>query len=215
MHKGLSPNLKGLRAGQAGFLSLMVYVELRVDARLIKFLVMKFRTVFTIAVICLFAIGCKSKNALDYNNMIVQNQQSLAKSMEQTEPQLKNYFANYEYDSIASISSRMEAKIDSIIHVIQSKPVPKVKQGENFKKVALNYFDYMKTIYQSYKNYGTETTPEGRMIGLAVISRVTSQEDKMIADMRQAQRVFAKDNGFKIKTSGQKQTGSITASPPK
>jgi hypothetical protein len=176
---------------------------------------MKFRTVFTIAAICFFAIGCKSKMALDYNNTIVKYQQSLAKSMDQTEPQLKNYFANYEYDSIASVSSRMEAKIDSIIHVIQSKPAPKVKQGENFKKVALNYFDYMKTIYQSYKNYGMETTPEGRIIGLAVISRVTTQEDKVIADMQQAQRIFAKDNGFKIKSATQKGNGSLTASPPK
>ena len=174
---------------------------------------MKFRTIFTIAVICLFAIGCKSKKALDYNNMIVQNQQSLANSMDQTEPQLKNYFANYQYDSIASVSGRMEAKIDSIIHVIQSKPAPKVKQSENFKKVALNYFDYMKTIYQSYKNYGTETSPEGRIIGLAVISRVTAQEDKVIADMQQAQRIFAKDNGFKIKSAGQKENRSLTASP--
>src|SRR5436190_1395112 len=178
-----------------------------------KFLVMKFRTIFAIAVICFFAIGCKSKQALDYNNMIVQKQQSLAKSMDQTEPELKNYFANYEYDSIASVSARMAAKIDSIMHVIQSKPAPNVKQGANFKKAALNYFDYMKTIYTSYKNYGSETTPQGRIIGLAVISRVTSDEDKAIADMQQAQRIFAKDNGFKIKS--EKANGSFTASPPR
>jgi hypothetical protein len=176
---------------------------------------MKFRTIFTIATICFFAIGCKSKMAFDYNNMIVQNQQSLAKSMDQTEPQLKNYFANYEYDSIASVSGRMEAKIDSIIRNIQQKPAPKVKQGENFKKAALNYFDYMKTIYASYKNYGNESTPTGRIIGLEVISRVTNHEDKMIAEMQQAQRIFAKDNGFKIKSSNQKGNGSLTASPPK
>ena len=180
----------------------------------IKFLVMKFKTVFAIAVVCCFAIGCKSKMAVDYNNLIVREQQSLAKSMEQTEPQLKNYFANYEYDSIASVSSRMEAKIDSIIHDIQNRPAPKVKQGENFKKAALNYFDYMKTIYTSYKNYGSESTPQGRIIGLAVISRVTNDEDKAIADMQQAQRIFAKDNGFKIQAAKEKQSGSMTASPP-
>lgn len=174
---------------------------------------MKFRTIFTIAAICFFAIGCKSKIALDYNDMVVKNQQSLASSMDQTEPQLKDYFANHEYDSIAAVSSRMEAKIDSIIRNIQKKPVPKVKQGENFKKVALNYFEYMKTIYTSYKNYGNESTPEGRIIGLAVISRVTNQEDQVIADMQQAQRIFAKDNGFKIKSAGQKENRSMTASP--
>ena len=176
---------------------------------------MKFRTIFAVAAVCFFAIGCKSKMALDYNDLIVKNQQSLASSMDQTEPQLKNYFANHEYDSIASVSSRMEAKIDSIIRNIQQRPVPKVKQGENFKKVALNYFDYMKTIYTSYKNYGNESTPEGRIIGLEVIARVTNQEDKVIADMQQAQRIFAKDNGFKIKSTSQKGNGSLTASPPK
>jgi len=174
---------------------------------------MKFRTIFTIAVICFFAVGCKSKMALDYNNMIVKSQQSLANSMDQTEPQLKNYFANYEYDSIASVSSHMEAKIDSIINHIQKTPVPNVRQGANFKKAALNYFDYMKTIYTSYKNYGNETTPQGRIIGLEVISRVTNEEDKVIADMQQAQRIFAKDNGFKIKSASQKENRSMTASP--
>ena len=109
----------------------------------------------------------------------------------------------------------METKIDSIIHNIQQKRVPEVKQGANFKKAALNYFDYMKTIYTSYKNYGNETTPEGRIIGLEVISRVTNEEDKVIADMQQAQRIFAKDNGFKIKSATQKGNGSLTASPPK
>jgi len=177
---------------------------------------MKFRTIFTIATICFFAIGCKSKMALDYNDMIVKNQQSLASSMDQTEPQLKDYFANHEYDSIAVVSSRMEVKIDSIMRNIRQKPVPKVKQGENFKKAALNYFDYMKTIYTSYKNYGNESTPEGRIIGLAVITRVTNQEDKVVADMQQAQRIFAKDNGFKIKSATQKEGGgSLTASPAK
>ncbi len=175
---------------------------------------MKFKTVFTIAAICFFMVGCKSKIALDYNNMIVKKQKDLAKSMDETEPKLKNYFASYEYDSIASISSRMEAKINAIILEIKNKPAPKVKQGENFKQAALNYFDYMKSIYTSYKNYGLETTPEGRIIGKEVMSRVTSQEDKMIADMRKAQHIFAKDNGFKIQSVKQKQNGSLTANPP-
>jgi hypothetical protein len=175
---------------------------------------MKLKTLSTVAIVCFFAIGCKSKVAMDYNDMIVKKQKSLAESIDQNEPKLKNYFATYEYDSIASVSGRMEAKIDSILRDIQNKPAPKVKEGENFKKVALNYFDYMKTLYTSYKNYGLETTPEGRIVGREVIARVTNVEDKMIADMQEAQRIFAKDNGFKIKPAKQKQNGSFTANPP-
>ena len=97
---------------------------------------MKFKTIFTIAIICLFTIGCKSKIAMDYNNSIAKKQKGLGKSMDEAEPNLKNYFASYEYDSIASVSSRIEAKIDSIIKEIKNMPAPNVKEGENFKKAA-------------------------------------------------------------------------------
>ena len=120
--------------------------------------------------------------------------------MDEAEPNLKNYFASFEYDSIASVSSRIEAKIDSIIKEIKNMPAPNVKEGENFKKAALTYFDYMKSIYTSYKNYGLQTTPEGRQIQLQIMSLVVSKEDNMIADMQKAQRIFAKDNGFKIQS---------------
>jgi hypothetical protein len=106
----------------------------------------------------------------------------------------------------------METKIDSLIAEIKNKPAPKVKEGENFKKAALSYFDYMKSIYTSYKNYGLQTTPEGRQIQVQIMSMVVNKEDKMIADVQEAQRIFAMDNGFKIKSA--KQTGSLTANPP-
>ena len=175
---------------------------------------MKFKSIFTIAVICLFAIGCKSKIAMDYNNTIAKKQKSLGKSMDEAEPNLKNYFASFEYDSIASVSSRIEAKIDSIIKEIKNVPAPNVKEGENFKKAALTYFDYMKSIYTSYKNYGLQTTPEGRQIQLQIMSLVVSKEDNMIADMQEAQRIFAKDNDFKIQSEKKRQNSSLTASPP-
>jgi len=177
-----------------------------------KLLVMKFRTFFAIVGICFFAIGCKSEIAMDYNDMIVQRQKGLGADMEATEPGLKNYFASFEYDSIVHVSNKMETKIDSILQEIRKKPAPKVKEGENFKKAALRYFDYMKSIYTSYKNYGLQRTPEGRQIELQVMSMVVNQEDKMIADMQEAQKIFAKDNGFKIPSP--KKNVSLTANPP-
>ena len=175
---------------------------------------MKFKTIFSIAIICFFAIGCKSKIAIDYNDMIVKKQKDLNASMDKTEPALKNYFASYQYDSIVGVSSRMEASIDSITRSIKNTAAPKVKQGENFKKAALNYFDYMKSVYTGYKNYGLQTTPEGRQIQLEIMSKLTGQEDKAIADMHEAQRIFAKDNGFKIESEKKSQSRSLTASAP-
>ena len=164
---------------------------------------MKCKTIVGIAIICFLGTGCKSKIAMNYNDMIVEKQKTLGKSMDQAAPLLKSYFAAFEYDSIASISSRMEIKIDTIIKEIAKKPAPAAKQGENFKKSALHYFDYMKSIYTSYKNYGLQNSPEGRQIQLQIMTMIINNEDKMIAEMQKAQKIFAKDNGFKIQPSKQ------------
>jgi len=97
----------------------------------------------------------------------------------------------------------MEMTIDTIIKEIAKKPAPQVKQGENFKKAALQYFDYMKSIYTSYKNYGLQNSPEGRQIQLQIMYMIINNEDKMIAQMQKAQKIFAKDNGFKIQAARQ------------
>ena len=168
---------------------------------------MKRKTIVAISLICLLTAGCKSKLAMNYNDMIVEKQKNLGKGMDQAAPLLKDYFASYQYDSIASVSSRMETSIDAIIKEIAKKPAPHVNEGENFKKAALHYFDYMKSIYTSYKNYGLQNSPEGRQIQLQVMTMIISNEDKMIAEMQKAQKIFAKDNGFKIRTS--KQNSSV------
>ena len=168
---------------------------------------MNCKAVVTIITIALLAAGCKSKIAIDYNDMIVDKQKGLGKSMDEAGPLLKSYFASYQYDSIATVSARMEMKIDTIIRDIAKRPAPRVNQGENFKKAALHYFSYMKSIYTSYKNYGLQNSPEGRQIQLQIMSMIINNEGKMIADMQKAQKIFAKDNGFKIKPS--KQNGSL------
>lgn len=172
-----------------------------------KSLVMERKIIIAIVTICFLAIGCKSKIAMNYNDMIVEKQKTLGKGMDEAAPLLKNYFASYDYDSIASVSGRMETKIDTIIKDIAKKPAPGVRQGENFKKAALHYFDYMKSIYTSYKNYGLQNSPEGREIQKQIMSMIINKEDKMIAEMQEAQKIFAKNNGFKIKPS--KQNSSI------
>jgi len=168
---------------------------------------MKFKIIVAIGIICFSGIGCKSKVAKDYNDMIVEKQKGLGKSMDQAAPLLKNYFASFEYDSIASVSSKMETRIDTIINEIAKNPAPRAKQGENFKKAALHYFDYMKSIYTSYKNYGLQNSPEGRQIQLQIMTMIINNEDKMIAEMQKAQKIFARDNGFKIQPS--KPNGSL------
>ena len=175
---------------------------------------MKWKTIVAIATIGFLAAGCKSKLAKDYNDMIVKEQKKLAQAMDQEAPKLKTHFANYEYDSIVSVGNRMEAKISAIINEVNKKAVPNVSQAANFKKAALQYFNYMKDVYTAYKNYGMQTTPDGREIHMQVVTKMTNGEDRVIADMQKAQQIFAKNNGFKIKPAKQKDSGSFTAQSP-
>lgn len=159
---------------------------------------------FFIAIAAISLLGCNKSNvAVKYNDMIVEQQNKLKVGMNETEPRLKSYFETFEYDSIVDISARMEAKIDSIIHKIQKEPPPKADQGENFKKAALNYFDYFKSIYTSYKNYGLQTSADNRMYAGQDMALILSHENKMIADMLNAQMIFAKNNNFKIRSTNQ------------
>jgi hypothetical protein len=174
---------------------------------------MKLKIVFTVAIVGFFMTGCKSKKAINYNEMIVKEQRKLAQSMDEEAPELRNYFANYVYDSIVSVSSRMEARINAIVANINKTPVPDVSQGTNFKKATLQYFNYMKGVYTAYKNYGMQTSPDGREIEMQVIEKMTNGEDQVIADMQKAQQIFAKNNGFKIKPAKEK-GGSLTANSP-
>ena len=162
---------------------------------------MKFKALFAIASISL--LGCKPNVAVKYNDMIVEYQNKLKAGMSEAEPKLKNYFATFEYDSIVSVSSKIETKIDSIIQKLQKEPSPKAEQGDDFKKAALNYFDYFKTIYSTYKNYGLQTTPEDRLNAGQDMALILSHENKMIADMLRAQIIFAKNNKFKIRRASQ------------
>jgi hypothetical protein len=164
-----------------------------------KTIVMKFKFFSAVAVVLLF--GCKNKNhvAVNYNNMIVEQQNILKTGMDEEEPKLKSYFVIFEYDSIVSASARMETRIDAIIQQIQKEPAPKVEQGENFKKVALNYFNYFKAVYDSYKNYGLQTEAKSRLYAAQDMAIILSDENKRVADVKEAQRIFAKDNNFKIK----------------
>ncbi len=152
-----------------------------------------------IAITCVLLLACKSDVARKYNDMIVQQQNKLKAGMDEAEPKLKNYFASFEYDSIVSISTRMESRIDSIIQKIKTEPAPKAEQGENFKKAVLNYFDYVKSVYANYKNYGLQDNPKGRLYAVQDIAMILKQENKIFDDMLKAQSIFARDNNFKIR----------------
>ncbi len=139
--------------------------------------------------------SCKSKSAFNYSQNFVQKERSL--NMDLTESKVRGFFSNEQYDSIGAIGERMEKLVDSRIKEIEDEPAPDVKEGANFKKAGIEYFQFIKSLYTSYKEYGY-ARPEEREEKFARISALTDKESAVIADIQRAQQKYADANGFKI-----------------
>ena len=150
-------------------------------------------------VACIFFIACKSQQAKKYSDLIVSKQNAIDSKIEKATSQLRIYFGNYQYDSIVSVSTRMENEITSAKNDIQKNPAPKLKEAENFKQQALNYLDYKKSIFTTYKDYGLQTTPEGREMLRENMTAVLSQEKIFNSNLEAAQINFARANHVKLR----------------
>src|SRR5215471_337807 len=148
---------------------------------------------------CISFSSCKSEQAKKYSDLIVSKQNAIDSKIEKATSQLSIYFGNYQYDSIVSVSSRMESEITAAKNDIQKTPAPKLKEAENFKQQALNYLDFKKSIFTTYKDYGLQTTPEGREMLRENMVAVLSQEKIYNSNLEAAQINFAKANHVKIK----------------
>jgi hypothetical protein len=146
-------------------------------------------------VILIALASCKSKSAFNYSQNFVQKERSL--NMDLTESKVKGFFSSEQYDSIGAIGERMEKMVDTKIKEIEDEPAPDVKEGANFKKAGIEYFQFIKSLYASYKEYGY-AKPEEREEKFARISALTDKEAVVIGDIQRAQQKYADANGFKI-----------------
>src|SRR6185369_189901 len=160
---------------------------------------MKFRILFAVIVICFYVIACKSEKAKRYSDLVVQKQKTLEADIAQATKKLQVYFISDETDSIVALSSRMEDEINAIMQDIKNTKAPKLKEAENFKDETLNYLTYRKNLFETYKNYGLQTTPEGREMLRMNMTAMQSQQNIMNHNLEAAQINFAKANHVKIR----------------
>jgi hypothetical protein len=144
-------------------------------------------------------VSCKSEKARNYSDRIVKKENALGADIERATARLRIYFANYDYDSIVGISGRMEQKIAAVMQDIQNIPPPRLKEAENFKQETLKYLTYKKNIFTTYKDYGLQTTPQGREMLRENMAIVLSQENAMNYNLHAAQINFARANHVKLK----------------
>lgn len=144
--------------------------------------------------------ACKSGSdaALQYNQYIVEKDNSLQAEEQVIEDKVGNFYNAGSYDSIAAAGEHMEGVLQKAIDEINAKPVPKAKGVEEFKETVLKYFTFRKGIYTVYKEYGQAGTDEKRAEMEDIRNELVGRRDAVTNDMQNAQRIFSKANGFKM-----------------
>jgi len=154
--------------------------------------------IFATLLFVLVVAGCKSKIALEYSNYIVELEKSLLVDLQKTRTAFPGFIGAGQYDSASTAAKGMEKTIAEKITLIENKPAPDVKGGEDFKKESLHYFEYLKSVYTAAGNLASQTTAEDREIALKTLQDIEKEETKVLERMKDAQKRYASANGFKI-----------------
>lgn len=150
-------------------------------------------------------ISCTAKSAFEYSETIVRMENELSAEIARADLKVTEYLETQKKDSAIIMSQQMESLADSKLKEIQKLEAPKVKEAGNFKKAAVRYFTYIKTIYTSFKKFTMAATEEQKEIERERLARIIKDKKEAAEAMQEAQRKFALANNFKIgKTSTEK-----------
>jgi len=144
--------------------------------------------------------SCQNKSAFNYSENFVKKERSLLPDINRTEDNVKRFLATGQYDSIAVAGAEMEKIVDAKLKEIKDEPLPDAKEAENFKEAGIRYFQFIKSMYTGYKDYGNAKTPEDRDTEMAKLRDIVDKKAKAIEDMQAAQRKYADANGFKLES---------------
>lgn len=149
----------------------------------------------------LFVIGmisCQSKTAFDYSETIVQMETELAAEIAIVDEKVNEFLEAKKTDSAIVMSRRMEELAEEKLQEVQKMNAPKVAEGENFKKAAVRYFTYIKSIYSSFSKLTMAETEKEKEAERKKLSKIIGEKNQIARAMQEAQRKFAVANDFRI-----------------
>ena len=156
------------------------------------------KKIIAIVLIVVSIASCKSNNGFIYSQDFVASEKKLMPMIESTETKAGEYIALQQYDSMAIVSEKMENAINDVIKDAKAKPAADAKDGEKFKVDVIKYFEFLKSVYASYKDFGNAATDEARQEEARKMQTLVSKKTAVVKTIQTAQQDFAKANGFKI-----------------
>ena len=156
------------------------------------------KKILAIISIATFIYSCKTGEGLKFSDLIVGKEKSFVPEIQKTESQTKDFIAAENFDSMAFVSEKMERLVDEKLKEVKELNAPDLKFADNFKKDAIDYFTYMRSVYTGYVKYARAETADNRDEELKKIQLIVNKKDLILRTMRDSQKRCAKANGFKI-----------------
>jgi hypothetical protein len=165
---------------------------------------MKLKQISAATLLLITMISCKSKTAFDYSETIVKMENELSADIARADQKVAEYMDAKKTDSAIMMTQQMEALAESKLIEIQELEAPKVKEGDNFKKEAVRYFSYIKSIYTSFNRLTMAATDEQKEIERERLAKIIKEKKEATDAMQEAQRKFAAANDFRIQKGQEK-----------
>ena len=145
-----------------------------------------------------FLVSCKSKSAFDYSEAIVRMEKELSADIAEADQKLLVYMDTKKSDSAILMSKHMEALAEDKLNEVEKMKVPLVNEGDNFKKSAVRYFTYIKSIYTAFRKFTMAKSGADKEKERKKLAKIIEAKNDIAKDMQEAQRKFAAANNFLI-----------------
>ena len=143
-------------------------------------------------------VSCKSKSAYDYSEAIVRMERELSAEIAELDQKLMEYMDAEKKDSAILMSRQMETLAEGKLNEVEEMKVPKVKEGENFKKSAIRYFAYIKSIYTGFRKFTMAANRAEKEKERKKLAKIIEEKKEVAKAMQDAQLKFAAANNFVI-----------------
>ena len=143
-------------------------------------------------------LSCKSKSAFDYSEAIVKLETELSAEIAEADQKLIAYMDGKKPDSAILMSRQMEALAETKLNEVEKMKVPRVEEGENFKKSAIRYFTFIRSIYSTFRKFTVAATNAEKEKERKKLAKIIQDKNEVTKAMQEAQRKFAAANNFVV-----------------
>ena len=143
-------------------------------------------------------VSCQSRSAFDYSEAIVRMERELSADIAEADQKLLAYMDAKKSDSAVLMSKHMEDLAEDKLSEVEKLKVPLVNEGDNFKKSAVRYFAYIKSIYTAFRKFTTAESDSEKEKERKKLAKIIGEKKEITKAMQEAQRKFAAANNFLI-----------------